>query len=369
VATTRVLSLTQERQAFRFVDVPVAPVPSLNRGFSAPVRIEFGYAATELALLAAHDSDAVNRWDAAQRCFTGGLLAQAMRHARGEALALDPALATLSRTLLADTRSDPALLALALTLPSLDYLAGLTESIDVTALLAAREFTLRAIAGALRTDLEARYAACRPEAPYAPTEAQAGPRSLRNVCLRYLGALDDPAACALAQTQYEASDNMTDTIAALAAVNHGNSPQRADLFARFERSWREEPLALDKWFALQAASHRPDTLARVRALLAHPKFNAKNPNRVRALVASFALRNWAGFHAVDGEGYAFIADQVLSLDPVNPQIAASIATAFNLWRRHTEPRRSLQRAALERIAGAAALSPDVSEIVERSLAG
>jgi aminopeptidase N len=366
--TTRVLGLTLARQAFRFVDVPVAPVPSLNRGFSAPVRVEFDYAPAELLRLAAHDSDDVNRWDAAQRCFTSGLREQAARHARGAALELDPPLAALARALLADTGSDPALIALALTLPSLDYVAGLAETIDVGALVASREFTLRAIAGAARAAFEQRYATTKPTAPYAPTEAQAGPRRLRNVCLRYLGALDDPAACVLAQAQYDASDNMTDSIAALAAVNHGDSPQRADLFARFESAWRDEPLVLDKWFALQAVSHRPDTLDRVRMLLAHPKFNAKNPNRVRSLVAAFALRNWPGFHAADGSGYAFVADQVLALDPVNPQIAANVATAFNLWRRHTEPRRSLQRAALERIAGAASLSPDVSEIIERALA-
>jgi aminopeptidase N len=161
---------------------------------------------------------------------------------------------------------------------------------------------------------------------------------------------------------------MTDSIAALAALNHGTSPHRAVLFARFEARWHDEPLVLDKWFALQASSHRPDTLERVRTLLEHPKFNAKNPNRVRALVASFALRNWAGFHASDGSGYAFVADQVLALDPVNPHMGALLAGAFNLWKRHREPRRGLQRVALERIARASPLSPHVTEIVERNLA-
>ncbi len=161
---------------------------------------------------------------------------------------------------------------------------------------------------------------------------------------------------------------MTDAVATLAAVNHSVAAEREALFARFEAKWRDEPLVLDKWFALQAASLRPDTLARVRSLLAHPKFDARNPNRVRALVATFARRNWLAFHQPDGSGYAFVTDQILSFDRRNPQLAASLAGAFNLWRRFAEPRRTLQRAALQKIAAAPELSPDVAEIVERNLA-
>jgi aminopeptidase N len=191
---------------------------------------------------------------------------------------------------------------------------------------------------------------------------------LRNVCLHYLGALDDAPARALAIAQYDASDNMTDSIAALAALNHSGAAEREALFARFEARWRDEPLVLDKWFALQAASRRPDTLARVRALLAHPGFDARNPNRVRALVATFARRNWSGFHRADASGYAFVEEQVRAFDRRNPQLAAALAGAFSLWRRFAEPRRSLQRAALEAIGRAPELSPDVAEIVERNLA-
>jgi aminopeptidase N len=168
--------------------------------------------------------------------------------------------------------------------------------------------------------------------------------------------------------QFDAADNMTDTIAALGAVNHTQAPERANLFARFEARWAHEPLALDKWFALQAVSHRADTLARVQSLLAHPGFNPRNPNRVRSLVGAFARSNWPGFHAAAGAGYAFVADQVLRLDPVNPQIASLLAGAFGSWRRFTGSRRALQHSALQRIARAARISPDVAEIVERSLA-
>jgi aminopeptidase N len=198
-------------------------------------------------------------------------------------------------------------------------------------------------------------------------QAQAGPRRLRNAALRYLGALDDGPSRRLAIAQYDAADNMTDAIAALAALKDSDAPERHDLYARFEARWRDEPLVLDKWFALQATAMHPDTLDRVRLLLAHPKFNARNPNRVRALVAAFALRNWPGFHAADGAGYAFVADQVLALDGANPQLAATLCGAFSQWRRHVGLRRSLQRAALERIGAAPGLSPDVTEIVARSL--
>src|SRR5436190_3587557 len=366
--TTRVLSVTAERQRFVFRDVTAAPVPSLLRGFSAPVRLEFDYKEAELAFLAAHDSDAVNRWDAAQRSFSNAILALAGAHARGEAMQLPSSLASLAAKTLADRAADPALLALALTAPEPAYLAGLVQVIDVDALVAAREFVVREIGRATRSAFEETYALHRPKVPYAPTQAQTGPRMLRNACLRYLAAVDDEPARALAVAQFDAADNMTDAIATLAALNSSVAPQREALFARFEARWRDEPLALDKWFALQAASLRPDTLARVRSLLVHPKFDARNPNRVRALVATFARRNWRAFHQTEGSGYAFVTDQILSFDRRNPQLAASLAGAFNLWRRFAEPRRALQRAALQKIASAPELSPDVAEIVERNLA-
>jgi aminopeptidase N len=188
------------------------------------------------------------------------------------------------------------------------------------------------------------------------------------MCLRYLVAADDAAARVLAVAHFNAADNMTDTVAALSALKDGVSAERDDLFARFEAKWRDEPLVLDKWFTLEALSSRADTLARVQALLAHPRFNARNPNRVRSLVGAFALRNFARFHAADGRGYAFAADQVLMLDATNPQLAATVAGAFTLWKRFPEPRRGLMQAALQRTAGAPGLSPDVTEVVTRTLA-
>jgi len=366
--TTRVVHVTAAEQSFRFVDVPVVPVPSLLRGFSAPVKLAFDYSAADLALLAAHDSDPVNRWDAAQRIHCGAILRAAAQHAAGAAMALDTALTVVAGHLLADDDSDPALIALALAPPSLSWLAEQVATIDVDALCAARDFVIRELARATRPALLRGVSSRPPPADYAPVQAQIGPRALRNRCLHYLGALDDAEARALAVTQYDGAGNMTDAIAALAAINHSGGPERAALFARFEATWQDEPLVLDKWFALQATAQRPDTLARVRALSAHPKFNARNPNRVRALVGAFAMHNWPGFHAADGSGYAFVAGQIVGLDPVNPHVSSLLANAFNHWRRFTEPRRSLQRAALAQIGAVATLSPGAREIIARNLA-
>ena len=368
--TTRVLELTHASQRFEFVDVRAPPVPSLLRGFSAPVRLEYAYSDEDLALLAAHDSDAVNRWDAAQRSFVNAVIALAEAHTAGAALAEAPLLWRIVRTLLADRKSDPALLAQALALPDAAYVASLMPAIDPDGVEAAFAHVARTLARGLREAFEETYQAHRrPRGPYAPTPAQAGPRRLANLCLRYLGTLDDERAHALAVHQFEEADNLSDAIGALAALRDSDKPVRAELYARFEARWRDEPLVLDKWFALQAKSLRPDTLETVRGLIAHPRFNARNPNRVRSLVGAFALGNFARFNARDGEGYAFVAEQVRTLDPTNPQLASTLAGAFNLWKRHAEPRRTLMRKNLQRIARTRSLSPDVSEVVTRALSG
>jgi aminopeptidase N len=365
--TTHVLDVRESRQRFRFVGVPVPPVPSLLRGQSAPVRVEFDYTDRELALLAAHDADPVNRWDAAQRTFVTAMLWLARQHRAGAPYLLPAGIEHVVAQLLDDTASDPALVAMALAPPDLAYVAAMEPVQDVDGIVAARAFLVRSLAARLRPAFAAVVARHPPREPYAPVQAQAGPRRLRNAALRYLGALDDGPARQLAIAQYDAADNMTDAIAALAALKDSDAPERHDLYARFEARWRDEPLVLDKWFALEATAIRAGALARVRSLLAHPRFNARNPNRVRSLVGAFALRNYACFHAADGAGYAFVADQVLALDAANPQLAASVASAFNLWKRFPEPRRARMQAALERLAATRALSNDVAEIVSRAL--
>jgi aminopeptidase N len=365
--TTRVLQLVSASQRFEFVDVAARPVPSLLRGFSAPVRLACDHSDEDLALLASRDSDPVNRWDASQRSFANAILRLARAHRERQRLESPPLLIEIVAALLADRASDPALLALALELPDAAYVGALETTIEPDGVMEAVRHVEKQLARALRSAFEDAYLHHRPRDAYSPTPDQAGRRSLANLCLRYLGALDDDRAHALARSQYEAADNMTDAIAALAALRDSMSGVRDDLYARFEAKWRNEALVLDKWFALQARSLRSDTLGTVRALIAHPRFNARNPNRVRSLVGTFTLRNFGRFHAIDGSGYAFAAEQVRALDAMNPQLAATIAGAFNLWQRFAEPRRSRMQRSLARIGRSRTLSPDVSEIVTRTL--
>jgi aminopeptidase N len=366
--TTRMLELTAKAHRFTFVDVPAQPVPSLFRGFSAPVKVAYACSDEDLVLLAGHDSDPVNRWDAAQRLFTDAILRLAAAQRKGAPLAVPPALARIVATLLADDRSDPALLALALALPDASYVASLEPSIEPDGIVAASAFVERALAVEHRPAFVQAYERHRPAGAYAPTPAQVGARRMANLCLRYLGTLDDAGAHALVARQYARADNMTDAIGALFALRDSTAAARDDLYGAFEAKWRDEPLVLDKWFALQARSARADTLDTVRGLLAHPRFNARNPNRVRSLVGSFALGNFARFNAADGSAYAFTADQVRALDVTNPQLASTIAGAFNLWQRYAEPRRGLMERNLRRIAKTPRLSPDVSEVITRTLA-
>ncbi|MCC6383461.1 MAG: aminopeptidase N C-terminal domain-containing protein, partial [Dehalococcoidia bacterium] len=188
------------------------------------------------------------------------------------------------------------------------------------------------------------------------------------LALGFLMELDDPAWQARCFEQFEAADNMTDAMAALVALANADCPARRIALERFERRWRDEELVLDKWFAVQAASRLPGTLGEVRALLAHPAFDLRNPNRVRALIGGFCHGNHLHFHAADGSGYAFAADQVLALDPINAQIAARLARAFDRWRKFDDGRQAHARAALMRIQATDTLSKDTFEVASRALA-
>jgi aminopeptidase N len=373
--TTRVLELTEAQQTFTFVDVPVKPLPSLLRNFSAPVIVEYDYSNDELAFLLAHDSDPFNRWEAGQRLATRELLALAARAASGQPLEVDDAVIEAFRRVLNDETLSPSFRELALMLPSETYLAEQMTESDPAAVHAARQFLRKRLGTALKADWLAAYARHVTPGAYEPTPEAAGKRALKNLALSYLSELDDPAdAVRLATAQYDAANNMTDRAAALSALLNasaatgGDFAKKAleDFYARFER----EPLVIDKWFALQGTQRgsaaRP-VIDTVRALMRHPAFNLKNPNRARSLIFSFCAANPAQFHAADGSGYAFWAEQVLALDAINPQVAARLARSLELWRRFTPALRESMRAALEKVA-AGVKSRDVREIVEKALA-
>ncbi len=348
----RILSVTEPEQSFDFA-VPEKPVPSLLRGFSAPVLLNYPYTDAELLHLMAHDDDPFARWEAGQR-----LAADIILRRRGEPPA---GFLEAARRVLAGT--DHAFVAEMLTLPSETFLAESLEVVDPDALHAARLALRRRLADALQSELTAAYRALQDDAPYSPDPASIGRRALKNLCLGYLVELGQTP---LADAQFRRADNMTDAMAALASLANADCPEREPALQAFYGKWQSEPLVVDKWLSVQATSRLPDTLARVRQLLSHPAFDLKVPNKVYALVRAFAA-NHVRFHAADGAGYVFLADRVLELDRLNPQVAARMARGFDRWRKFDERRQAHARAQLERIRGADGLSRDVAEIVGKAL--
>ncbi|MEW9580721.1 aminopeptidase N [Paraburkholderia sp. DGU8] len=375
-ATTRVLEFAQSEQTFTFVKVAQEPLPSLLRNFSAPVIVEYDYSADELAFLLAHDSDPFNRWEAGQRLATRELMTLAERAATHAPLRLDDSVVAAFARVLTDETLSPSFRELALMLPSEAYLAEQMAESNPAAVHAARQFVRKRLATALKHEWLALYEQHRTPGTYEATPEAAGHRALKNLALSYLAELDDPAeAVRLASAQYDAANNMTDRAAALsallnAAAAKGGSSEAQQALDDFYRRFEKEPLVIDKWFALQAtqrgSAQRP-VIDIVRKLMAHPAFNLKNPNRARSLIFSFCAANPAQFHAEDGSGYAFWADQVIALDALNPQVAARLARSLELWRRFTPTLREGMRAALEKVASQVK-SRDVREIVEKALA-
>ncbi len=371
VPTTRVLELTAVTQRFTFAAVERQPVPSLLRNFSAPVNLDYDYSDNELAFLLAHDSDPFNRWEAGQRLATRRLLALA---AGGVAADLgytptgeDTLIADALRKLLRDTTLDPAFRDLALTLPSEGTLAEQSAAIDPQAIHRARHALRRHLAHALHSDLLDTYHANQVAGAYRPDPEHAGRRALRNTALGYLAELGDAAVHALMRGQLDGAANMTDRIAALSAMVHTGAADADAALQQFYADFEGEPLVIDKWFTLQATA--PDTsVARVRELMQHPAFTLKNPNRARSLLFAFCNSNPAQFHAPDGSGHAFWAEQVIGLDAINPQVAARLARTLDRWRHYVPALQPGMKAALERVAGTNKLSNDVAEVIGKALA-
>jgi aminopeptidase N len=365
---TRVLPLADLRQSFRFVDVPAPPVPSLLRGFSAPVKLK-DVPLDRLKFLAVHDTEPFARWEAGQQVATKILLDRIAGHQRGEAPApLDPDLIAAMRRVLADAESDPAFAAEALSLPSEAFLADQLAVVDVEAIHAARESARAALGEALAAEFAAAYRDLADAGSYSIDGTSIGRRALRNACLAYLAASDPEEGAQLALAQFEAGRNMTDVLTALTVLTDLDRAERAAALARFYELWSHDDLVIDKWFALQARSSLPQTPDRVRELTRHPAFERKNPNRVRALVGTFAQANQLRFHDAGGAGYRLLADEVIALDPLNPTTAARLVQSLGSWRRHDPARQGMMRRELERVLAAPGLSKNTYEMVSKSLA-
>jgi aminopeptidase N len=371
-ATTRVLSVTEAEQTFTFVGLAGKPLPSLLRGFSAPVKLSFAYDRDQLMFLMQHDSDGFNRWDAGQQLAVQVLQEMVGQYQRGAALVLDPRLVTALGTLLDDEQLDAAMVAEMLSLPGEAYLAEISDVADVDAIHAAREFARRQLAEQLHDPLWRRYQANREVSRATPYVAEAehfARRALQNIALSYLMLTGEPEVLAATLEQFEASDNMTERLTALAVlVNSPFTDEKATALASFAEHFKDNPLVMDQWFSVQAGSTLPGGLERVQALMEHPAFNFKNPNKVRALIGAFAGQNLINFHAADGSGYRFLGDIVIRLNALNPQIASRQLAPLTRWRKYDEARQALMKAQLERILASGELSSDVYEVVSKSLA-
>ncbi|MGG7518537.1 aminopeptidase N [Allorhizobium undicola] len=363
-----VLHLTRERQSFVFEGVAKPPVLSLNRGFSAPVIIRFAQSGDALALIARHESDLFARWQALTDMALPALAAAARTLAAGEAVQVDPVLKESLLAILADDTLEPAFRAQALSLPSeMDIARELGSDIDPDAIHAARQAIISQIAQDGSEIFLAVHKAMAEAGAYSPDAPSAGRRALKNAALSYLGhAIKTPQ---LAAEAYANANNMTDRSQALTVLAHqfaGTNETNAAL-ADFEKRFGDNPLVMDKWFAIQATVPGGTALERVRSLMTSPHFNSGNPNRVRALIGSFAAANPTGFHRADGESYRFLAAEILEIDKRNPQLAARLLTSMRSWRSLETRRASEARKALETIAASDGLSNDVRDIVDRIL--
>ena len=370
--TSRVLSVTEAEQTFTFVGINEKPLPSLLRGFSAPVKLSFDYSRDQLMFLMQHDTDGFNRWDAGQQLAVQVLQELIGQHQRGEALVMDQRLVEALRTVLGNAELDQAMVAEMLSLPGEAYLTEISEVADVEAIHAAREFARKQLADSLFDVLWARYQANRAVSKATPYVAQAehfARRALQNIALSYLMLSGQPQVLAAALEQFEHSDNMTERLTALAVlVNSPFEAEKAAALASFAEQFKDNPLVMDQWFSVQAGSTLPGGLQRVRELMKHPAFTIKNPNKVRALVGAFAGQNLINFHAADGSGYRFLADLVIELNGFNPQIASRQLAPLTRWRKYDAPRQALMKAELVRIRDSGELSSDVFEVVSKSLA-
>ncbi len=353
---TQILEMTQATQSFTFEGLASRPIPSILRGFSAPVVLDHS---ADHAFLLAHDTDPFNRWEAARTLARDSLLTMIKSGASADAAYLDGI-----KTVLRDDTLDPAFRALVLALPSQSELATALHDVGATpdpdAIYAATEAMRDALAAHLDDLLQPLYEAHQVTAAYQPNAEQSGQRSLANAVLSLLTRSDGGAQ---AQAQFDSADNMTQQLAALANLIRAKRGKTA--LEAFETQWKDDRLVMDKWFGLQVIEADPtDAAAAAQALTTHPDFNWKNPNRFRATLGALSMHH-AGFHAKDGSGYALLADWLIKLDPVNPQTTARMCSAFQTWTRYDAGRQALIAAQLDRILATPDLSRDTTEMLTR----
>jgi aminopeptidase N len=361
ICPERLVVLDQPKQSITFENVAEAPLLSINRNFSAPIIVEADRSADELERLAQADTDPFARYEAMQELMMRALVAGA----RGEHVDAEPVIRAIGATLNSNSL-DPAFKGEAILMPSESVIADRMDVVDPDAIHQSRESLRKAVGTALANELLAAHKSDGVSGDDLSPKAK-GIRRLRTVALGLIAAADEAQAAKLAKAQFERADNMTDRQGALGILVSTETPERAQALDAFFERFRDDPLVLDKWFALQAAAQRSDTVDQVVKLAQHPDFVMTNPNRLRSVAGTFGGNHWA-FHSADGRGYAFLADMIIAADKLNPQIAARMVPPFGRWRRFEPKRAAMMRDALERIAAAPGLSKDVYEQVTKSLA-
>jgi len=363
-----VLELTEAEQVFTFANLKEQPVVSLLRGFSAPVKLVVERSLEELAFLLSYDSDEFNRWEAGQELAGKIILGLVDDSQHKRPLQVNPIIVSAFKQVLAHAWDDLAYFSLLLSLPSETYLAEQMAVVDVDAIHHARELVIRTLAEQLQAEFKAIYTANHRDESGLFDAGAIGRRRIKNTCLAYLSKLEQPEVQQWASAQFTTAGNMTDQMSALSVIVNNTHPEKSACLASFYAQWQKEALVIDKWFALQASSPAPDTFATVQALMQHPAFDLKNPNRVRSVIGAFSQANPLHFHAVNGQGYAFLADQIIALNTLNPQVASRMVGALTSWRRFDADRQALMKAQLERIINTANISKDVYEVASKSLA-
>lgn len=365
-----VLNLHKEVDTFTFKDIKQKPIPSLLRGFSAPIKLKFDYTPSQLLFLLKHDTDEFDQWESSQRYIIQAILQMVEQRKNRQAYSISPEYLSALEHVFKTRQASPALISELFTLPSSKYLADQMSTVDVEGIFEVREYVRMKIVEKLKPLFLKYY---REKGKYTGEYQfkmeRVGERRLKNTALGYLMLLDDPEIRRLALEQFNHSltQDMTDSLAVLTCFANADVPERDIVLKAFYEQWKNNLLVLDKWFSVQASSKLPDTLARVKALLNHPAFDKKNPNKVYALIGGFCQVNFIQFHQISGEGYRFSADQVIQMDRINPRVAANLAIPFASWKRYDSTRQKMMQSELERILKTDKLSANVFEIVQKAL--
>ena len=366
-ALEAIVELKQQQQTFIFSQLPEKPVISLLRGFSAPVKLTLNHSLNELAFLLSHDPDTFNRWEAGQQLASQIILELVNDFQTNNQLQLNPVISGAFKHLLTQSWDDLSYFSLLLSLPEESYLAEQIPVVDVVAIHQTREFVKRTLAEQLKDEFSDLYQSFHKDESGKFDSLSIGRRRIKNICLSYLTKLESDEVYQIAEKQFRTAKNMTDQITALSTIVNSQHPGKGICLKDFYQQWQHEALVIDKWFALQASSYMPNTFSVVQELMQHPAFDVKTPNRVRALIGAFTQANPLHFHAENGQGYQFLADQVIALNDINPQVASRMLSALTHWHRFDENRQNLMKSELNRIISTANISKDVYELASKSL--